>query len=793
MIIGLEGAHPACVGPLIELLLEDRAPVRVCFTARELLDAPEDARVVLLHAARDAEFLNMVRPVVSERRLRVLVWLQPGDRRELSRRARDFLDWMQESVDIPEFVPRYAEEALRRVFDEGASISWEGPFPSSLVTPITVLLPHDDDALAIEAMRRGPVVIHRPRDAEEVAHFEAMRSIADGGHGILWEEPAVLPAGATRVIAEPLDWEVAAGWLEEAGVEDPRIEAAKLQLDPLAISSRAGREPPSLPSATDQPRAFDFHVGPSEGAAHAHLAFGGSTKAVQMWWAELAKLCEPTGPPEDTNLIVQRPAAWPGLEPIADQLRARSQPEVHVVTGAKGSGVSTELRFLGLKLHEQRCVVVTLDVWHHFSEVVRDPAAIERLTSWELIVLLGLAAIRVGRDRWHIRWRRESDGLREAIRTATGTDVDVDQLASALGGAGAPDVRLPSAGGWTLPMGSFEGWGATTNVDGADVRRVVDELAKVVDDGVMAMMVVRGAGFPRAQLPFFTTPFLFWNHVVHHAHLGALRGGLEPIVSEAARMYPGNPVFARYRDPWSRTRTTEEKRAAAAESAGIIISELIRATGREVVFVIDGLDHLPRLSPIGEMIDSLRSADVHADLISTAPQALPGQSPQSHHVQSFNRLDDVPVLDVHQPTQHGPGVGFLRELLERRLASNPYERPEISEDVLDRLCWASGGRPGECLSLVRSLAERAHDSPGTGMEALTAEVLRERRSQLAVYVTREGHELLRALLREFVKELPGNETARALYSGGALRLYPVPEGGRRALPHPLLIEGLLEG
>lgn len=79
MIIGLEGAHPACAGPLVELLLEEGAPVRACFTARELLDAPEDARVVLLHAARYADFLNMVRPVVSERRLRVLVWRQQGD------------------------------------------------------------------------------------------------------------------------------------------------------------------------------------------------------------------------------------------------------------------------------------------------------------------------------------------------------------------------------------------------------------------------------------------------------------------------------------------------------------------------------------------------------------------------------------------------------------------------------------------------------------------------------------------------------------------------------------------
>jgi len=137
---------------LVEVLLGEGAEVRVCFQAREVLDAPAHARVILLNAARDAEILNLARPVVAERKLRLFVWLRPGDRRELGLRARDFLDWMQETVDVPEFPPGY--------------------------------------------------------------------------------------------VGEPVDWELASHALAEAGKTDPRIQAARLHLDPMAISLETGGKLP---------------------------------------------------------------------------------------------------------------------------------------------------------------------------------------------------------------------------------------------------------------------------------------------------------------------------------------------------------------------------------------------------------------------------------------------------------------------------------------------------------------------------------------------------------------------
>lgn len=799
MIIGLEGAHPACVGPLIELLLEEGAPVRVCFAAHELLEAPEDARVVLLHAARDAEFLNIVRPVVSERRLRVLVWLRPGDRRELSRRARDFLDWMQESVDVPEFVPGYGERALRRALDEGAAIVWEGPPLREVVPEVTVLLPDVAEDEAIVAMRKGPVVVHRPLDAREIARFEAMHRAAGGAFGIIWNEPAILPAGATRIIADPLDWEVASEWLEKVGVDDPRIEAARLHLDPVEVSRRAGTEPPALLVPEQRSEAIarrrTREIDASREEQPRSLAWsGGSTLALHRWWEETLRICNPMGPPEDTGLIVPRPTAWPGLRAVVDRLHARIDPELHVVAGAAGSGVSTELFSLGLQLHEQRCVVM-LDVQRHFESAVRDLQALDHVGPWELMLLISLAALRVGRDRWGVRWGKEYHLLGKAIHSATGTHIDVEQLVSALAGARAPDVMLPSIERWPLPMGNRPYWSGMEDRAETDDQdwgpRDLDELANVFRDRDQAVRLVARVGFPLVVIPTFHAPLKFWYDVAREAREGALPGAsMRPILEEAARSYPHNPMFARYRNTSSGTGIDAEQREALARVVLLIVDELRVSTNREVVFVLDGLGSLNRASPIDELIRSLWHPAQRADFVLSVPRELPYRAPRYHHVQTSSHIDDIPVIDVREPTRYGPGIGFFREVLERRFASNPHPRPSIPETVLDQLCWASGGRPGECLRLVYELAMLAHDEPLDRLHDLTTVLLREHRNRL---VQLERSSVLYDCLRNFWSDLPVREETKYLEHWGALRLYPTPEGGYRALPHPLLIEGLLRG
>jgi AAA domain, putative AbiEii toxin, Type IV TA system/Effector-associated domain 1/AAA domain len=80
--------------------------------------------------------------------------------------------------------------------------------------------------------------------------------------------------------------------------------------------------------------------------------------------------------------------------------------------------------------------------------------------------------------------------------------------------------------------------------DRAWERRAVEELADVFNDAERATWLTTNAGFPRARIPAFTTASIFWAKVADEARNGVLAGGIGPILAEAAKQYPNNPVFA---------------------------------------------------------------------------------------------------------------------------------------------------------------------------------------------------------------------------------------------------------
>lgn len=77
------------------------------------------------------------------------------------------------------------------------------------------------------------------------------------------------------------------------------------------------------------------------------------------------------------------------------------------------------------------------------------------------------------------------------------------------------------------------------------VGQLINELARVIQDGESAYMIARQAGFPPSSLPSFTMPQVFWHTVARQAELGVLRGGVEPILKQALTMYPENSTFLR--------------------------------------------------------------------------------------------------------------------------------------------------------------------------------------------------------------------------------------------------------
>jgi len=82
---------------------------------------------------------------------------------------------------------------------------------------------------------------------------------------------------------------------------------------------------------------------------------------------------------------------------------------------------------------------------------------------------------------------------------------------------------------------------------GKTLEGLVDELARVLSDIDEAKVLVLRAGFPPGSVPSCTTSQAFWTRVVQDAANGRLVGGVQALVDEVAKQYPGNAVFASHR------------------------------------------------------------------------------------------------------------------------------------------------------------------------------------------------------------------------------------------------------
>lgn len=89
--------------------------------------------------------------------------------------------------------------------------------------------------------------------------------------------------------------------------------------------------------------------------------------------------------------------------------------------------------------------------------------------------------------------------------------------------------------------------------NGRTLEGLIDEFARVVWDPEQASVLVLRAGFPTGDLPAFKTPRGFWSLVVWEADNGKIRGGVQALVEEAAKQYPGNVCFAGYREATATT------------------------------------------------------------------------------------------------------------------------------------------------------------------------------------------------------------------------------------------------
>jgi len=111
---------------------------------RRLTAVPSGATVILVLAspisAEDVTWLNLNRPIVSDRRLRIVLWCEPATTAALARGAPDLFDWIMTRVDCPPAPVAHAVADVQAAIRARApGVAWDGP---GLEGTLAAIRPH---------------------------------------------------------------------------------------------------------------------------------------------------------------------------------------------------------------------------------------------------------------------------------------------------------------------------------------------------------------------------------------------------------------------------------------------------------------------------------------------------------------------------------------------------------------------------------------------------------------------------------------------------------------------------
>jgi RNA polymerase sigma factor (sigma-70 family) len=121
----IESATAGGLRALVASLLARESRPVVCFHATELLDVPDDSLVVLTVQEAELNWLNLNRPIVANKRLRLILWLDFPLHR-LRSRAPDFFDWISHVVRCPQRPPQFVVKGLLDAHAANRPVAWRG-------------------------------------------------------------------------------------------------------------------------------------------------------------------------------------------------------------------------------------------------------------------------------------------------------------------------------------------------------------------------------------------------------------------------------------------------------------------------------------------------------------------------------------------------------------------------------------------------------------------------------------------------------------------------------------------
>ncbi|MCC6559694.1 MAG: hypothetical protein IT372_42805, partial [Polyangiaceae bacterium] len=291
-----------------------------------------------------------------------------------------------------------------------------------------------------------------------------------------------------------------------------------------------------------------------------------------------------------------------------------------------------------------------------------------------------------------------------------------------------------------------------------------------VDIGALAQTMIVAAS---ASLPLLGAP-------AGAAAAGAI--GLKVLESAAGAVKWALPVGRAARQLPDQDSEMQGLLAAVNVIIGFVQSKL-----RRILLVIDGLDKI--FQPEQAEALFLRSsmiAQLACRVVVSGPFVL-RSNPAAAAVPRFSKicvLCNEPVLLKGEENVHGSGVPFFCELYKRRI-TDLDATGIISDDLLKRLAYYSGGRARDFVKSIRMVAERGwiEDAP-QATPAIVDRVLDEARQLLETGLDTGHIEVLEKIAADPLHRLPADNRARELLDYG--QLLPYPNESEWYYPHPLL-------
>jgi hypothetical protein len=266
---------------------------------------------------------------------------------------------------------------------------------------------------------------------------------------------------------------------------------------------------------------------------------------------------------------------------------------------------------------------------------------------------------------------------------------------------------------------------------------------------------------------------------------GAAKVGLDLLKASTDSTAWNWPIGLRDRD---RTTDQEPRVRRVLIATNRVLEALRTSYRRKLILVVDGLDRV-RLSTTFEdlFVESSLLRELSCDVVISTELSLVHRYRSRLRITRTFELTNVPVARPDDPSAHGVGIGFFRDLMHRRLQVLGVPTPSgaFSSELIDRLAWCSGGRLRDFMSLVREIAIQGlmHRVSNISTEIADRVVDDLRREKEGGLNTDDIAELQK-VLDDPEHRLPGGEVALGLLEKHLLLAYP--NESIWYLPHPAL-------